>query len=391
VSTLHAAAGGAARLAVALTLAACWLAGPAEAAVPPLVFGLNDVPRFQPDPQRAIDLHVGSGATSQRVNAPWRVVQPQPGVWDWGYVDLVYNAAVERGMRPIATVAEVPAWAQSQTFVAACVVDADRPNCQRPPDASKLGDFAAFVRELAARYPRLAAIEVFNEPNLGSFNWQPAADPEYYAQVLRVAHDAAQDVRPALPVISGGVGPPPFPAPIGSVRPEEFLARMYAAGARGAMDGIGLHPYPGRSAPGAEGNSSDALMAAARAIRADAGDAGTPLWVTETGYTTTGPIAVSSSQQARWLPIMVGRLLRQRDVRAVVVHTLADRDDTAGTGAGYGVATTDLAPKSVYYRLAATVRRVARERAAQRRRLAALKKRAAKRAAERRQGARRRG
>ena len=90
---------------------------------------------------------------------------------------------------------------------------------------------------------------MWNEPNLGEFNWQPAAEPEYYAEVLRAVNDAVDGVRPGLPVISGGIGPPGFPRPSGSIGAEEFLERMYRAGARGAMDGIGVHPYPATRPP----------------------------------------------------------------------------------------------------------------------------------------------
>src|SRR5439155_1143582 len=57
-------------------------------------------------------------------------------------------------------------------------------------------------------------------------------------------HGAAKAVAPQLPVISGGL------SGIGAsdsngMADAAFLSGMYRAGARGAMDGIGYHSYPG--------------------------------------------------------------------------------------------------------------------------------------------------
>jgi hypothetical protein len=336
-------------------------AGPAMAANPrALRFGLNDIQDVHSDPALALTLHQRLGSTVQRIGLPWRSVEPVPGRLDWTYPDRLYHAATRRGMRPIMVLGQTPGWAATRTFVRVCLFDADAPACERPPADAQLPAFRRFVFEAAYRYPRAAAIEVFNEPNLGTYFWMPAADPEGYTRVLKAAHDAVQEARPALPVLLGGITNPPAPLEPGMMAPDEFLSRVYAAGGKGAMDGIAVHPYPSAASPGSNGPGKR-LTAAVRAIRDANGDSRLPLWLTEIGYTTKGDIGVSLAKQAEWLPALVEDALRERDVAAVVVNTLADRDTDQPDG-GYGVTFADLTPKPVFDALAARVRRVRDER-----------------------------
>ena len=325
----------------------------------PVHFGINDTAVSHPEgAARILDLHQALGARLERIDVPWRLVQPERGRWEWSHVDRLLDPGAGRGMGTIALISSVPHWASTRQTVQQCLFNTTSQRCQRPPAPDRLGDFQEFLRVLVQRYPSLIAVEVFNEPNLGAYNWQPQADPEYYATVLRAARDAVHPVRPALSVRSGGLTPLSRSAPAGSLEPLEFLERMYRAGAHGAMDGIGLHPYPIRMSASDPGTSAyHRLIAEVRATRDRHGDAGRPLWVTETGYTTTGPFAVTPEQQAAWLPQLVDDALTEPDVAAVVVHTLRDRAaDEDAAEIGYGLVYRDLTPKPVFKALADTVR-----------------------------------
>ena len=366
------------RIAIAAVLAGTLVAAaPAPAATQrPLMFGLND-PRFEDvDSERALALHQKLGATIARVGLPWRSVQPQPGGFGWGYADRVYRALTSHGMRPVFVISQAPGWAQSGSLVLACLDDANAGRCQRPPAKEHLGDFGRFTAAVAARYPRLAAIEVYNEPNLGNFNWQPGADPEHFTAVLQAGRDGVRSVRGDLPVISGGLSLLPQPPVKGMVGPEEFLSRMYAAGAAGAMDGIALHPYPGKRSP--RNPRANLLVDIVRAVRDRSGHRDLRLWITETGYTTQGPSAVTESAQAEWLPEQVTTLLRAPDVAAVLVHTLAD-SDLPGNDGGFGLTRRDLTPKPAFGTLAAAVDRLRDRRTAAACRCSARARRCARR------------
>ena len=346
---------------VTVTCSVGLIAAPSALAAKP--FGLNDLPgEYGAKAGRVLTLHARLGSRVQRIGFPWRRVQPRPGGFDWSYPDQMVKVGRKGGLRTLAVVTTAPDWAAAPTLSNECFLRRDAPRCQRPPAREHLGAFRRYVAAIATRYrDRLVAIEIYNEPNFGGLNWQPAADPEYYAEVLRAAHTAVKAVTPNLPVISGGVSPPPFPIPDGTLDPFVFLERMYAAGARGAMDGIGVHPYPGRRAPhdtSAEGYL--AFMRRVRAIRDAAGDAATPLWVTEFGYTTAGEVAVTRARQARWLPRLVATAMLDRDVRAVIVHTLADRGrEAADAEAGFGLTDSALRPKPAFSALARRLKQIA--------------------------------
>lgn len=304
--------------------------------------GFNDSSYAHDEPiEEIVDLHARLGADVQRLGIPWRFVEPSPGRLDWSISDRAHDEALLHGIKTVALVASAPRWAAPASTNPACRGTGDV-TCQQPPARQHLPAFQRFVRELVQRYPGVVAVEVYNEPNLGAYNWQPQADPEYYTEVLRAAHTAVRAVRPSVAVISGGITSLPREPVAGAMDPQDFLRRMYAAGARGAMDGIGIHPYPGGQAPSA----AMTLVQQVRALRNAAGDRKTPLWVTETGYTTTGPTAVSEQRQAELVPQVVKLLAAEADIESVIVHGFRDRD-YPGYADRFGVAYKDLRFKPV--------------------------------------------
>ncbi|MEA2126415.1 MAG: polysaccharide biosynthesis protein PslG, partial [Solirubrobacteraceae bacterium] len=187
----------------------------------------------------------------------------------------------------------------------------------------------------------------WNEPNLTHF-WASGPDPARYTELLRGARAAVKGVAPRMPVLGGSLAP---------VRGEEttaigegllpFLRGMYANGARGLMDGISLHPYPFGRFHGGVYETIDATLAA----RDAAGDR-TPLWLTETGLSTTD--GYNAVQQAMVLGDLVPRLRRRPEVRGVFVHTLVDpaRPNPADPEDGFGIMRGPRAVKPAFCALA---------------------------------------
>ena len=144
---------------------------------------------------------------------------------------------------------------------------------------------AAFYRAVAARaYPRLKAVEVLNEPNL-PFEWGGDADPVGYVSFLRAAHDGIKSVTPDVLIIAGNLSPAPNGP--GTMDDLEFLRAMYAAGARGSYDAIGIHNYGGNSEPELDPSECEICFRRAeryRRIMEENGDGDTPIWATETGW-----------------------------------------------------------------------------------------------------------
>jgi len=164
---------------------------------------------------------------------------------------------------------------------------------------------------LAQRYKgRVAAYEIWNEPNL-HYEWgNLAPDPVSYTEMLKVAYTAIKKVDPAAVVISGGLAT----TGDGSLTADSdltFLEEMYQAGARGYFDALGSHPYAYGQAPDIshpDGLSLDRVVAQHELMEAN-GDGETPIWITEVGWVlqtnwnlgehTT--IGVTQAQQAQYL------------------------------------------------------------------------------------------
>jgi hypothetical protein len=320
------------------------------AAVDPM-FGFNDnsVLAGRAGADDVARLAEGTGAGILRMTFDWRHAEPARGVYDFGPYDAIYNAALKRGIHPLFILLWAPPWATDSLL--GCGGD-----CRQPPSPRFDGDWRGIAGMLAKRYPKLAGIEIWNEPNEKTF-WRPQPDPARYADLLAQAHDAIKAVNPSMRVLGGAVANRAQGID-GNVASAQFVRSLYDHGARGKMDGLSLHPYE----PGA--NVGDVLsdVDAIRSVRDQAGDRGTPLWVTEIGLSTSGPdgapLHVDENGQAGRLVDVFRALRSAPGVQAVLVHTLidpGDAHDPANTEAGFGIVRGDLSVKPAYCPLARAV------------------------------------
>ncbi len=125
-------------------------------------------------------------------------------------------------------------------------------------------DFAAFVVDVAKRYPLVHDFIIGNEPNLNRF-WLPQFGPAgedvaapAYEQLLATTYDALKPARPHSTIYGGALAPRGVDKP-GTGRdthsPTTFIADLgtaYKATGRGIpiMDAFAFHPYPESSATG---------------------------------------------------------------------------------------------------------------------------------------------
>jgi hypothetical protein len=118
--------------------------------------------------------------------------------------------------------------------------------------------FAAWLGELARRYPDVRQFVVGNEPNQPAF-WRPQfsrgkqLSARRFGPFLAAGYDALKDVDPSLTVVGVGLSPRGNDRPAArsnvSTSPVRFLAALgawYRASdrQRPLMDGLGFHPYP---------------------------------------------------------------------------------------------------------------------------------------------------
>ena len=325
-------------------------APPAPPIRPPL-FGFNDnaVRAGQLSAEEDAALTAGVGANVSRITMDWRWVEARRGRRDFSQYDPLYQALLARGVRPVWVVAYAPQWAFDENV--SCNQWAEE--CRFPPAPEHLGAWRSFAAQVAERYPDAAAIEVWNEPNLRFF-WGPPPDPARYTTLLAEAYDAVKAVRPAMPVIGGSVGNNQVDHPGGGdMSLRTFLDGMYRSGAQAKMDAISFHPYP-ISTSLEEGSLWANSFAQVREVRDAHGDAGRPLWITETGVSTTRPEPTfTDDQQAEVSVAMLRSAAAMPDVEAFMLHTLVEAPpEHEEETIGYGIVRRDLTPKPAYCALA---------------------------------------
>jgi hypothetical protein len=165
---------------------------------------------------------------------PWAYREPQPGYFDWSHSDLVVDHANRQGLSVIARLGFVPEWARPVDSASSYLAPEDY-------DA-----FANYVTRFVNRYgDRVAAIIIWNEPNLAlEWGFQPVS-PEDYTELLRQSYQAVQrSEHPEVLVLGGALAP--TLAPTGNDQALNdliYLERMLAAGAGEVMDGLSVHAY----------------------------------------------------------------------------------------------------------------------------------------------------
>jgi hypothetical protein len=166
--------------------------------------------------------------------------------------------------------------------------------------------------EIAQRVPGADAWELWNEPDSGEF-WAGGADPAAYAALLRAAYPAIKAVQPGDVVVTGGM--------VGNNM--DFLAALYANGAQGSFDAVGVHTDTAcltdgpdayyRDERGRVGRYTFSADREVHAVMSDHGDGAKQIWMTELGWNTQGgrcnvgtkagtkPLGVSPRRQASYL------------------------------------------------------------------------------------------
>ena len=197
-------------------------------------------------------LSARAGATVDRLAVSWGKVEPTPPLqqagsrvhrFNWASVATVYRAMLSAGMRPIVLVYGTPPWARQLGW--------DRPGtcraahnegCSYPPSPRHLVDWRTFIGALVRRFPRMVALEVWNEPNVPRF-WAPLPSPTLYSRLLQAADKAAHGSGVPVPVVTGGLASQQTGAH-GGIPAATFLTRVYRLVGLASFDGIGVHPYP---------------------------------------------------------------------------------------------------------------------------------------------------
>ena len=257
------------------------------------------------------------GVTQIRVFLPWRAMEPARGSYNWTIADRILDPAAGAGIAVVGAVTSTPIWASRNGFWL--------PNAA-PDDPA---DYARFMTQVALRYgagsvnPRIAAYEIWNEPN-ANIGWSPEPNVAGYTTLLRSAYTAIKSVEPTALVVGGVLG---AGLSFGSwtINPVDYLARMYAAGAQGYFDALSFHPYNFSSSFSAGipyPNTPYRQLMSLRQLMNDAGDGEKTIWTTEYGVPTS---AVNGATQAAWMVDFADTWSSLDGVGPMFIYSLVDR------------------------------------------------------------------
>lgn len=333
-------------------LAAAVTASPAAAAGPAYV-GAQVHPFFTgesaADVTRDLNLLTGLGVNAARVDVGWSSLQGDGpdgyAAWYVAKLDAFVGAAARRGIKVIATLDQSPCWASSAP--ASLKQGCAGSWWDRGVQAWAPSDPAAYARAarfLTDRYgTRLAALEIWNEPNhAGNFRTY-GSKPARYAALVRATYRAAKAGDRRVPVLAGAM----------AYSDVGFLRRLYAAGIAGSYDGISLHPYSdGRPPLDTSAPARLEFGAGIRSVRDAQRVAGQlrPLWLTEFGYTACDQAPCASlSEQASLIGQSVAALGGFAYVRGASLYQLRDAvNQPSSWEANFGLVRFDFSKRPAY-------------------------------------------
>ena len=318
---------------------ACLIPAASAAASANLELAVQDDPvllnRSYGDDQLTLDRSVEMGATWVRVNLRWAASMPDAQArarrkphtvaWDFSRLSRLLDETDARGLKVQVTLTgPAPAWATSTHRVG-----------NQAPSKKQYGRFvAAAVRTFSGRVTRWS---VWNEPNWHSQLGPRSRAASLYRGLYRSAYAAITAEQPKARVLIGELMP-------GANRTRSIPALRFLRSLackrcpKLRADGFALHPYNFARRPASARSSNRdvvemgslsrltrALDDLARSGRLRTRRGGRmPLYLTEFGYHTTGPVAVSSSTHARWMTEAYRIAERNPRVRQLLQYQMID-------------------------------------------------------------------
>ncbi|MFM2310257.1 MAG: hypothetical protein RLY87_2379 [Chloroflexota bacterium] len=294
--------------------------------------------QYEPDPavvERSFAEATRLGARFARIQLPWEDVEIHgrgdyedrrhtPDSYSaWLKYDHIVAMAAKHHIELIVRIDRPPAWARQRVaatpkFQAGLIENGDSTG---PPD--DYDDYARFVAAVAARYPQVRYIQLWNEPNLAyEWNWElpdPVAFTDLLSRASRAARAANPNVIILFPSLSPTDGKEPRIAPMSEL---DFLAACYRAGAADAFDimsaqayGLGQPPDEHRYVrvrwnplrPWAELDRpidtriDVSRIVMLREVMLQHDDAATAVWVSEFGY-NSAPESIPPERRTIWGP-----------------------------------------------------------------------------------------
>jgi hypothetical protein len=312
--------------------------------------------------QRSLELLRDAGVGWIRQELPWEQIEPVAkgqttdpkfGESTWAKFDDIVERANSLGLNLILRVDTSPRWA----------LPADAPDGRGPP--LREADYWDFLSQVATRYRgKVAAYQVWNEPNLNSEWGRQPPDAAAYARLLRGASERIHAADPSARVLMAALAPT-LTENADALNELTYLQELYDAGVRGTFDVLAVQAYGLRGGPDdprvdrADVTFSRPLLV--RQVMERNGDAATPIWATEMGWNVNPPDfpiqsygRVTPSLQARYTVRAFERVREQWPWMQVVCVWYWKRPDETNRNQDwfwFRLADPDFSLQPVYYAL----------------------------------------
>jgi polysaccharide biosynthesis protein PslG len=257
--------------------------------------------------RRSLELLRTAGVSWIRQELPWEQIEPfakgettdpKFGGSTWAKFDEIVDRATGLGVNVLLRLDTSPRWA----------LPADAPDGLGPPLRDE--DYWDFVSAVAARYRgRVAAYQIWNEPNLSSEWGRRPPDPAAYGRLLRGASERIRTTDPAARVVMAALAPT-LTENNDALNELVYLDRLYEAGARGTFDVIAVQAYGLRGGPDDPRiDRTDVTFSRPLVVHRlmDVhGDGATPVWATEMGW-NVNPSELAEQRFGRVTPGLQAR------------------------------------------------------------------------------------
>lgn len=277
---------------------------PGKAPFPPQLAGVRygtNLFLFGTDSERVLALADIAGFNWLRQQIHWRDLEGERGQFVWRPLDQIVSAARAHDQQIMLSVVRSPAWATAGGHDGL------------PDDPETL---AIFLKALATRYRgRVAAYQVWNEPNLSHEGGGKPAPPADYLAVLKAAYPAIKEADPCALVVSAALASTNQPDPALALEDLPYFEALYTLD-NGAFlrsaDVVALHPGAGPHPPMAtwpadapeQSHRYFRHIERVRDLMITYGDP-RQAWITEYGWTVAAaegaPQPVTEEQQASYL------------------------------------------------------------------------------------------
>jgi hypothetical protein len=244
---------------------------------------------YYTDRPRVLELARIAGFDWTRQQIHWKDIEGPPGQYSWGELDQIVEDAAAKNIKLLINIVQSPSFYQE--------------NHGKPNDPKPMGDFVAAMAE---RYgTKVAAIEIWNEPNLAYENGGSVTpeDPGRYVELLAECYRRIKEVNPNIYVLAAAPSSTGVNNPSIALSDENYLRAMYSykdgmikdyfdiqaahpGGAANSPDW--LYPEIPGDAPGWNDDSTHYFrhVENVRALMVEYGLGDRQIWITEYGWAT---------------------------------------------------------------------------------------------------------